>query len=151
MGVRLRSDVERTVRFHRLCVGMVMLLLAQVLVGMAVNLYITIPKSHPGAKPTNYFTGSIRSISWAIPHGGVWLAVHVSLGVLLIFCGAWVTVLAARIGGRRRITATSVGLAAIVAAAFNGVSFLDFNQDSSSMIMAVLAVAAVFCYVIALD
>src|SRR5579875_3315930 len=89
MGVGRRGDlVGREARARRVGGGMVVLLLAQFLAGIVVNLYTTIPKSHPGSKPTNYFAGSSRSIGWAISDGGAWLAVHVILGVLLILCGA---------------------------------------------------------------
>lgn len=47
---------------------MSLLLLAQFVLGMAYNLFVTIPAHHPGAHPSNYLTGSAQSIGWAIPH-----------------------------------------------------------------------------------
>jgi hypothetical protein len=38
----------------------------------------------------------------------------------------------------------------VIGAGFNGASFLDFNKDISSLIMALLAFAALACYAIVL-
>jgi hypothetical protein len=43
-----------------------------------------------------------------------------------------------------------LGALFILGAAFNGVSFLNFNDDLSSMIMAVLFAAALACSVVVL-
>ena len=116
--------------------SMSLLLLAQFLLGMAVNLFVGIPTNHPGAHPSNYFAGSAQSIGWAIPSGGVWLAAHVSLGLALILGGIGVIVFAVRSGSRVAVGTAVLGGATILGAAFNGASFLDFNQDYSSMILA---------------
>ncbi len=135
---------------RRAYLSMSLLLLAQFLLGMAVNLFVSIPTHHPGAHPSNYFSGSAQSIGWAIPHGGVWLAAHVSLGLALILGGIGVIVLAVRGGSRVAVGAAVLGDAAILGAAFNGASFLDFNQDYSSMIMAGLFALALGSYVVGL-
>jgi hypothetical protein len=44
-----------------------------------------------------------------------------------------------------------LGFLFIVGAGFKGASFLDFNEDFSSMIMATLFAAALLCYVGILD
>ncbi len=129
---------------------MSLLLLAQFVLGMAVNLFVTIPTHHPGAHPSNYLTGSGRSVGWAIPHGGVWLAAHVSLGLALVLGGIVTITLATRSGNRVSMATSALGGAAILGAAFNGASFLDFNQDYSSMIMAGLFAVAIGSYVVGL-
>jgi hypothetical protein len=135
---------------HRAYLSMSLLLLAQFVLGMAVNLFVTIPTHHPGAHPSDYFAGSAQSIGWAIPHGGVWLAVHVSLGLALILGGIGVLVLAVRSGSRVMVSTAVLGGAAILGAAFNGASFLDFNHDYSSMIMAALFALALGSYLVGL-
>ena len=40
--------------------------LAQAGIGMAVNLYATIPPRHPGAGAGDYFGGSVDGAAWAI-------------------------------------------------------------------------------------
>lgn len=129
---------------------MSLLLLVQFILGMAVNLFVTIPPRHPGDHPSDYFVGSARSIGWVIPHGGPWLAAHVILGLALIAGGLVGIVLAVRSRRRAAISTASVSGAAIVGAAFNGASFLDFNQDYSSMIMAALFALALGGYILAL-
>jgi hypothetical protein len=127
-----------------------LLLLVQFVLGQAVNLFVTIPKHHPGAQPSNYLTGSVRSIGWAIPDGGMVLAAHVVLGLALVLGGIVVIVLAVRSRSRLAIGTAGLGGAAILGAAFNGASFLDFNQDFSSMIMAGLFAVALGSYVVGL-
>ncbi len=145
-----RQRPDAMVTLSRAYLLMSLLLLAQFMLGMAVNLFVTIPAHHPGAHPSNYVTGSARSIGWAIPHGGLWLAAHVSLGLALVL-GAIVTItLATRSGNRASMATSTLGGAAIIGAAFNGASFLDFNRDYSSMIMAGLFAVAIGSYVLGL-
>ncbi|MDQ2847946.1 MAG: hypothetical protein M3Y77_16695 [Actinomycetota bacterium] len=145
-----RQRPDTIVTLPRAYLLMSLLLLAQFVLGMAVNLFVTIPADHPGAHPANYFAGSARSIGWAIPHGGVWLAAHVSLGLALVLGGIVTITLATRSGNRAAVGTSVLGGAAILGAAFNGASFLDFNQDYSSMIMAALFAVAVGSYLVGL-
>ncbi len=130
--------------------GAVLLVLVQAGLGMVVNLYVTVPAHHPGAHPANYFAGSFRSVAWAIAHGPGALAVHATLGLALV-----VVAIGAAVHGwrsRRRAVAgwsTLAGLL-VIGAGFNGVSFLDFGNNISSLIMALLALAAIACYCAAL-
>ena len=41
---------------------MIAALLAQFVLGMAANLFVTIPAHHPGASPNNYFVGAGHSV-----------------------------------------------------------------------------------------
>lgn len=115
---------------------------------MVVNLYVTIPAHHPGARPSSYLAGSASSVGWAISHGALALAVHAALGVALAVIVIWVAVRAALL--RLRAVAAWLILAALltIGAGFNGASFLDFNMDLSSLIMALLAFAALVCYAV---
>lgn len=138
-------------RFRAATVAAVFLLLAQYVLGMAINLFVTIPRSHPGAKPAEYFSGSAQSVAWAVLHGNaIWLQIHAVLGLLLVVLAA--VLLIAAIATRRpdRIAWTAVGLFAVLGAAFNGASFLDFNENFSSMLMASGFAVAVAAYVLAL-
>lgn len=129
---------------------MSLLLLVQFVLGMVVNLFVTIPTHHPGAQPRDYFSGVATSIGWAIPHGGRWLAVHVTLGLALVLVGLAALLIAIRCRRRGPITVAAIGLAAVVGAAFNGASFLNYNDDASSMIMAGCFALAVGCYLVGL-
>jgi len=69
---------------RRMAFGALLMVLVQAGIGMAVNLYVTVPDHHPGAHPADYLTGSFDSVVWALGHGGVALAVHAFLGLGLI-------------------------------------------------------------------
>lgn len=142
---RRRISVVRTVSFVLLVV-----VLAQYAVGMVVNLFVTIPAHHPGAKPSDYFSGSASSVAWAIAHGSVSLAVHAALGLALVVAAIIAAVLAGYVGRRGVTAAAWLGAACVLGAGFNGASFLDFNQDVSSLIMALLAAVAIACYAVIL-
>jgi hypothetical protein len=127
--------------------AVLVLLLGQFALGMAVNLYAHIASHHPGAHPANYFSGSVRSVGWAISSGPAALAAHTALGLFLVI--AALNVVALAIGTRRRATTTAAVLGAgfIIGAGFNGASFLDFNNDTSSLIMSLLFALATLSYI----
>jgi hypothetical protein len=124
----------------------ILLVLVQAGLGMGVNLYVTIPAGHPGASPHDYFSGSFHSVVWAIAHGAPALVIHASLGLALVVIVIGVAGHAVRLG-RRAVGVLSVlaGLL-VIGAGFNGASFLDFNNNISSLLMALLTLAALACY-----
>ena len=136
--------------FRRLTLAAVVLVLIQAAIGMVVNLDVTIPANHPGSRPSNYFAGSVSSVGWAVSHGAAALAIHGTLGlaVAVVVIGVGVRSFAV---ARWPVRAWSI-LAAllVIGAGFNGASFLDFNYDVSSLIMALLALGAVVCYTVVL-
>ncbi len=124
-----------------------MLLLIQYLVGMAVNLYVTLPGRHPGAGARDYFTGAASGLAWVIPHGPAWAAAHAAFGLALVLA-AFASIALTRRQDSRVATITSVlGALAILGAAFNGASFLNYGHAYSSMIMAGLWALALACYI----
>lgn len=130
--------------------GAIVLLLAQAGIGMAVNLYVTVPANHPGARPSNYFSGSFHSVTWAIGHGAAALAIHASLGLALVIVAIGAAVHGLRSGHRALGVWSLLGGLLVIGAGFNGASFLDFGHNISSLIMALLAFAAIACYATAL-
>ena len=114
-----------------------LLVLVQSSIGMAVNLYVTVPAHHSGAHPSDYLSGSVQSVAWAVAHGALALAIHAALGLVLALMAISVAVRGVRLR-RRAIGAWAVlaGLC-VIGAGFNGASFLDFNNGVSSLIMAV--------------
>jgi hypothetical protein len=130
--------------------GAILLVLVQSGLGMDVNLYVTVPAHHPGAHSANYFAGSLHSVDWAIAHGAAMLAVHATVGLALVVFVIGTAVHAWR-SGRRAIGVWAVlGGLFVIGAGFNGASFLDFAHDINSLIMALLALAAIGCYATAL-
>ncbi|HVB60545.1 MAG TPA: hypothetical protein VNE61_05050 [Ktedonobacteraceae bacterium] len=126
-----------------------LLLAAQFLIGMTVNLFVVVPSAHPGAYPSNYFVGVVQGVIWALGHGPQWLLFHVIVG-LLLFLGSLILIVLA-IAARRRawIITTILGLIGIMGAGFNGASFMNFGgQGFSSMLMAVGFLLAAISYAV---
>jgi len=122
------------------------MLIGQFLLGMAVNLFVKVPTDHPGANPPEYFSGVAQSVTWAILNGNLLLAVHAGFGLVLVV--AAVGTLVQAIGNRRRglVVSAVIGFIGVLAAGFNGGSFLNYHQDFSSMLMATGFAIAVVSY-----
>jgi hypothetical protein len=120
------------------------------LLGMATNLFVKIPANHPGSNPPEYFSGLVRSVTWAVLEGPLLLQLHAALGLILVVGSAYLLLqgIATRQGGL--ITATVFGLVGTLAAGFNGGSYLNYHQDLSSMLMATGFAVATIAYVFAL-
>jgi hypothetical protein len=125
---------------------MIFWLLVQFLLGMALNLFVDIPRNHPGANPPEYFSGVVQSVTWAMLHGPVLLILHALLGLLLLIAAIVVFVQAVRSGPRSFAVATGIGALAILGAGLNGGSFLNYNEDFSSMIMAAFFAIGIAAY-----
>jgi hypothetical protein len=137
-----------TVRLRRIVLGAIALVLVQAGIGMYVNLYVTFPTNHPGANPpfSNYLGGSSRSLAWALAHGAPTLIVHALVGLALAVLVIGVAVYAMRLRSWViGILSVAAGLLVILAG-FKGLSFLDFQNNSSSIFMALLAFGSVACY-----
>ena len=112
------------------------LLIVQFFVGMITNLYVTIPDHHPGAGASDFFSGAPAALGWAVASGPAWLAVHAALGMALAVASLAFIVNAVRSGDRLWIWLSVAGALLLIGAGFNGASFLVFNHDFSSLIMA---------------
>lgn len=141
---RTGAQVEK--RLRRMLFAAVLAILVQASLGMAVNLYVALPARHAGSQPSNYFTGSYHSVVWAIGNGAAALAAHAALGLALIVLAFGVVAHAIRLGRRAVILWSIIGGLLVIGAGFNGASFLDFGHNSSSLIMALLAFAAIASY-----
>jgi hypothetical protein len=128
--------------------GAIVLILVQSGLGMFVNLFVSIPRRHSGAQPHNYVTGSLKSLAWAFDHGALPLVIHTVLGALLAVMVVGI------VAGSLRLPRRSLGLWSIlgalltVGAGFNGASFLDYNRNASSFVMAILAFGALACFLV---
>ena len=68
-------------RLRGLTVVILVILTAQFLLGMAVNLFVTIPSNHPGANPPEYFSGVFQSVKWAMTSASSVLERHDQVGL----------------------------------------------------------------------
>jgi hypothetical protein len=142
------SALSKSERMRLQALGAVVLICVESGFGIFVNLFVSIPTVHSGSKPSNYFSGSSRSVAWAVQHGAIALVIHTILGLLLAIMVIGIIARAVSLG-RRSITTWSVlGALLAIGAGFNGASFLDYHKNDSSFIMTVLALAALLCFAI---
>ena len=124
-------------RFRTHTVVLLVLLGLQFVAGMVLNLFIDIPKHHPGTSGGDYYSRSWASLLWALSGGAGWaLMVHALLAVVLLLGTFFLFLRALRPAGRGWRWGTGIATIVTLGALFNGLSFLDLNQDFSSMIMA---------------
>jgi hypothetical protein len=127
-----------------------LLVLVQAAIGMVVNLRVAVPHSHPGAQPSNFFGGSFKSMVWAIGHGATALAIHAAFGLALVVMAIAAATYALRVRMRAATAWSVLAAGLVIGAGFNGAAFLDFDHDTNSLIMALLALGAVACYTVVL-
>ena len=140
-----RSPALRVSFFYAL-----VMLVAQFMLGMAVNLFVKIPTDHPGSNPPEYFSGVAQSVTWAILHGHILLAVHAGFGLVLVIAAVGTVVQAIQARRRGLIISSVVGFIGVIGAGFNGGSYLNYHEDLSSMLMATGFAIAVVAYSIGL-
>lgn len=126
------------------------MLVAQFLLGMAVNLFVKIPDQHPGSNPPDYFSGVAQSVTWAVFHGNILLAIHSVFGLTLVFAAVGTLAQGIRTHRRAIIVVGAFGFIGVLGAGFQGGSFLNYHQDVSSMLMATGFAIAVVSYSVAL-
>jgi hypothetical protein len=114
------------------CMGAAVLLIIEFALGIVVNLYVHVPKN--------------KSFLPAIFSSAA-LAAHVIVALLLL--GATIAALVRAIRLRRAVVFTSIGLAAILVAAFAGSAFVGNGANSASLTMALATAVAMFSYLAA--
>lgn len=135
-------------RLRRMILGAVIVGLVQSGIGIVVNLYVVIPWNHPGANPSDYFTGSFDSVVWAIVHGAAALAVHSLLGLVLVVLALLIPVTAFRMGLQTVGIWAILAAVLVIGAGFNGAGFLLRGENLNSLVMALSAFAALLCYAV---
>jgi hypothetical protein len=138
-------------RWVRPLTGLLSLVLAlQFTIGMVVNFWVKLPDAHPGTNAANYFVGVAQGDTWALFTSDWALKLHVLIG-LLVFLAA-ILLLVAAIARRERlwIWVASLGLVGIIAAGFNGASYLNYGHDFSSLLMSIGFVLALCSYMVGL-
>ena len=122
-------------RLRRASLAVVVLLLAEYVLGMYVNLYVTVPAADHG-----------HSLGSAISNGPVILSAHAVIGLLLGLSALAVLVLSV-VARRPNVIAISVvGLIALAVASLAGSSFTSSGQAAESMAMSVMTGVGLLCY-----
>ncbi|HZS93257.1 MAG TPA: hypothetical protein VFA78_00530 [Chloroflexota bacterium] len=126
--------------------GIVLMLVLQFLLGMAVNLFVTITRHHPGANPSEFFSGAFHSVVWAVSGAPILLILHAILGLLLVLTSIGIVIAAFRAASTGIRVLAVLGFLMILGAGFNGASFLNYNHDVNSYLMSVGFAIAIVCY-----
>ena len=127
-------------------IGLLSMLALQFILGMMLNLFVTLPNKHPG-QTGNYFVRSGHSFAWAISlGGGITLFLHVLIAIGLLTGSIAFVVRAAKAHSKRWLWVSSIGLVGILTAFSHGLAFLDFNNDVESFIMAMGYIVATVSY-----
>ncbi len=109
------------------------LLLIEFIIGMVVNLYVSIPEPIKGS----FFMSS----------GAIALLAHIGFGALVAILGVLIFFLALMQGNRRDILFTAFGFIFVVAAAISGLAFLfDGQNPTFSLLMAAFFIFAFSAY-----
>src|SRR5215469_6905649 len=115
------------------CMGAAVLLIVQFGLGIAVNLYVTLPKHKP-------FFSTLS--------GSALLVAHVIVALALL--AASISALVRAIRARRVIVPTAIGLAAVLAAATAGATFTSTQNTGASLAMALATAVAMASYLAAI-
>lgn len=130
-------------RMH--AIGMVFVFIVQFLAGMTLNLFVKLPSVHPGSSSSNYFAGSAHSLMWALSgSGGAALATHAYMALLLVLGCLALFVRGLVLRNHLWSIVGAISSLFTIGAAFNGLSFIDYGHNVSSMIMATCWLVAVF-------
>jgi hypothetical protein len=127
------------------------LLAAQFLVGILVNLYVQIPTSHPGANAPEYFSGVVQGVAWSLLQAPLWLQLHSIVGLLLFIASLILIGFAIAARQRSWIILSVIGLFGVMAGGFNGASFMNYGHDFSSLLMSLGFLVAAIPYIIGLS
>lgn len=133
-------------KYRQAAFGLICGLLVQLFIGMMVNLFVTLPKSHPGSQATDYFDGLSQGMSWAMSQGPWQLMLHIIWGTLLTIGGLSLVAKAWKLAWLPHRAAAIVGLLAMIFASFNGASYVNYGQEVNSLLMASGLIVAIFCY-----
>jgi hypothetical protein len=134
-----RGSTGRTAGLRQASLAALVLLVIQYGIGIAINLYVTVPAADHG-----------HSIGTAISNGPGVLAAHIVIGLLVILAAAALVVQAIRARHPGVIVTSVIGLLALVGAAAQGAAFVSNAHPSASMTMAILTGVALLCYAVSL-
>ena len=123
-------------RFRFGLMGMMALLVAQYMLGMAVNLYVQFPSDLPDG----------NAWQWAFANSAL-IGAHILVGTGLLFLAVVALVLSIPTRTTRGTVATAIGLVMILVAFFSGATFLSSGQQAvHSFLMALRFLGSLLAY-----
>lgn len=132
-----RAETARRERgLRRATLVLIVMLLAEFVLGLAVSLYATV-------NPTG--GGMFSAFGHALTKGPGALAAHAGVGILLVLAGIGLVVQSLLAGRKSVIVYSIVALIAILGAWSSGSSFVAKGNDADSMVMGCLTAVALLC------
>lgn len=128
-------------------IGMLVLLALQFVFGMIANLFVTIPASHPGSSGSDYLSQSASSLGWALSNSGGVIEAHAGFALLIVIGMIALFIRTLPTHKKSLIWLSLVAALAAIGAFMNGLSFVDYGHDFSSLIMALCWLVAVLSLV----
>jgi hypothetical protein len=142
MGANMKHMNDKRLRIQ--AIGLLIGYALQFLAGMTLNLFVKVPDQHPGVNASNYFGGILRALGWTLSGGGGWpMAFHVYLALALTLGSLGLCVASIRMRLKVWVISSIIAALSTIGALFNGLSFVNYNHDFSSLIMASCWLAAV--------
>jgi hypothetical protein len=116
------AESSTSTGLRSLAVAMVMILLGELLLGMANALWLQLPDSGSG---------------WSAGSSSGLLGIHMLLGLALVVLAVWITVAAVRGRDRNWLTASIVGVVGVLLAFGSGLAFMgQTSNEVASFCMA---------------
>lgn len=109
----------------------------QFLAGMSLNLFVKLPSSHSGTSGSQFIPRASHGLIWALSGSGGWvLAFHAYLALALVLGS--ITLFICCLASNFKIWKWVSGITALftLGAFFNGLSFISYNHNANSMVMA---------------
>jgi hypothetical protein len=129
------SAIAGLAQVRRASLVALVLVVAEYVIGMYVNLYTTIPRADHG-----------HGVGTAITNGPAMLSLHAVIGLLLGLGALGVLVQAVRSRRPAVIAWSAAGLLALAMAAVAGAGFTSTGDRTASLAMSVLTGVALLCY-----
>ena len=132
-------------------IGLLSMLAVQFVLGMILNPFVTLPKPHPGTSG-GFFERAVHSFGWALTNGGgIALTLHVLVAIGLLIGSITMVVRAVAVKSRPWLITSIIGALSVITALTNGLSFIGYDRDTDSFMMAIGYIVAVVSYTIALS
>ena len=109
----------------------------QFVLGMSVNVFVSLPSSIPGTATRTLGTKLWIALNWALANRNPWLASHAGLGVLILMISGYLLVIAYRSQNALWVVLTVAIALSLLFSLVNGLFFLlDGQQGLNSLGMA---------------
>jgi len=126
--------------------GLLTMLAIQFILGMILNLFVTIPKVHPG-QSGNFGSRSIHGFGWAITNGGgITLLLHVIMAILLLIASLSLVIRTISAKSSFWVGVSAFGAIGVIVALTNGLAFIGYDSDATSFVMAMGFITAAAAY-----